>query len=148
MKSVYRSFARQCREESGVSTQLIEEFSNGEDINKLPADHELKCYIYCQYVHLEMMDEGVPIYKHEISIENIEVLSPEAQKIYMSMGSKCQRIKSKSKDPCEIAYLNAVCMKKADINVSQNILCNFLHLIYSKIIIFFLWFFSAIFYSK
>lgn len=120
MRNVYKSFRSECIRESGVTPELIQEFSDSEDLEHLPDDHSLKCYIYCQYRNMEMMDTEHPVIQMDILLENIGpgVMKPEHSQFFLNMGKKCFRIKTKTTDLCEVAYLFNVCLKKGDIDVS------------------------------
>lgn len=118
MRNTFASFKKRCVEESGVTQAMIDQFSDAEDLNKLPEQHELKCYIYCQYREMEMMDTVHPAIQMEILLENVESLGPVASEIFLNMGKKCSRLKYKTTDLCEVAYKFNVCLKKGDIHVS------------------------------
>lgn len=113
----YKSFNGKCREESQVTQESIDGFNDGEDFNKLPDDRALKCYMLCQMLKMEMMDPGVPTVKFDTVIENIGIFSDRDKDIFLNMGKRCTRPKSKTKDSCDMAYEFNKCMKKADINV-------------------------------
>lgn len=118
MRNIFNSFKSRCFKESGADQSMIDKFSDAEDLDNLPANRELKCYLYCQYREMEMMDSEQPVIKFDILMENIEVLRPEATQIFLNMGKKCRRLKFKTTDLCEVAYIFNVCLKKGDIDVS------------------------------
>lgn len=117
MIHAYKSFNRKCREESQVTQESIDGFNNGEDFNKLPDDRALKCYMLCQMLEMEMMEPGVPTVKMDIVVENIRTFSDRDKDIFLNMGKRCTRLKSKTKDSCDMAYDFNKCTKKGDINV-------------------------------
>lgn len=121
----YKSFSKACREESQVTQESIDKFNNGEDMDKLPDDQPLKCYMRCQMVFMEMMDPNAPIIKHDTVVENIHAFSDRDKDIFLNMGKRCTRVKSKVKEACDLAYVWNKCLKKADINVS---LCSKSHI--------------------
>lgn len=120
MKRVYQSFSRVCRAESNVTQESIDKFNDGEDFDNLPDDRPLKCFMMCQMVHMEMLDPLIPAVRFETVIENISIFTDEDRDIFVKMGRKCTKLRNKTKDACELAYLMNKCLKKGDINVSCN----------------------------
>lgn len=119
MVLVYKSFNRTCREESQVTQESIDKFNNGEDFNNLPTDRPLKCYMLCQMVQMEMIDPSTATLQFDIVVENIGVFTEEEKDLFLKMGKKCTRLKSKTKNAGDLAYDFNKCLKKGDINVSK-----------------------------
>lgn len=118
MIRAYRSFSRVCREESQVTQESIDRFNEGEDLNNLPDDRPLKCYMLCQMLHMEMMRPGIPLVQMDTVMENIAIFNERQKDIFLNMGKRCTRLKTKSKDSCDMAYDFNKCMKRGDVNVS------------------------------
>lgn len=118
MIRAYKSFNRTCREESQVTQESINGFNDGEDFDKLPNDRPLKCYMLCQMLHMEMMEPNSATLKIDNAVENIHAFSGRDKDIFLNMTKRCTRLKSKTKDSCDLAYDFNKCMKKGDINVS------------------------------
>lgn len=122
MIRAYKSFSRTCREESQVTQESIDKFNEGEDFNILPDDRPLKCYMHCQLLHMEMMQPGIPFVQMDTVLENIAIFDDRQKDIFLNMGKRCTRLKTKTKDSCDMAYEFNKCMKKGDVNVSPILL--------------------------
>lgn len=74
----------------------------------------LKCYMKCVMLELKTMDTEGNLDAGPI-MELVEQSEKWAQKILISMGAKCVRVKyPKDMDLCEKAYLVHKCLKEAD----------------------------------
>lgn len=119
VKSVYGASVRKCLEQSGAKQEQIDEFNDAEDLNHLPSDRTLKCYMHCQLVEMDMMesDQSATVFFHKV-VNGMQHLQARDQNIYLRMGSRCSMLKYHTNDPCEAAYIWNACLKKSDINVN------------------------------
>lgn len=68
--------------------------------------------------HMEMIEPGGAMVKMEIAVDNLHLFTDAVKDIFLNMAKRCTKIKTKSKDSCDVAYEFNKCMKKGDINVS------------------------------
>lgn len=101
-----------------MTQDLIDQFNDAEDFSKLPEDQSLKCYMYCQFRQMDMMDPDIPDMRFDVMAQNVEILQKWEQEIFLKMGRKCLRVRPKKKEVCEVAYAFNVCLKRGDIDVS------------------------------
>lgn len=103
---------------------MVQDFSDGEDLDNLPNDYKLKDYMYCCALQVGIMKEGSLNFHLEEVLEFINQLDPYYQDIYFGFNRRCS---NKLKEPREKLYAVNVCHKKNDIVVSTavyNSLCD------------------------
>lgn len=105
-----------CRNKTGVDPQMVRDFSDGEDFDKLPNDDKFKEYLLCQAIEFGVMKEGSPQLHVEGLLDYINSLEPYHQDIYFGFNKKCM---NKIKEPKEKVYQMNVCHKKNDVVVSM-----------------------------
>lgn len=97
---------------------MIRRFSDTDDLNNLPRDRELKCYMDCLLISSEMRSENSTSFNYVNIIEAMNRMPTYSQKILLHMSRGCIKFK-KSQDGCENAYTLNVCLKTNDKEVCK-----------------------------
>lgn len=100
-----------CLEIIKPDVKKLKEFEESADLDRLPDDRSIKCYMQCLLVEFELMTPNVAAFEFVKFLGAMDEMEPVEQNIYMKMFKKCNR---KYKDPCEMAYQAFVCMKRND----------------------------------
>ncbi|XP_037046033.1 uncharacterized protein LOC119081337 [Bradysia coprophila] len=101
---------RLCQDEYNIDARTLIEFEESSDLNNLPNDRSLKCYMLCTYKAFKLIvPESTKLQVVEL-FGTISNLDYDARTIYLKMTSGCSKIRSK--DLCEAVYIMNVCMKK------------------------------------
>lgn len=89
----------------------LEEFELSTDLDNLPNDRSIKCYMYCLIMEFEMMKPDSPAIDVTKFVGIMNDMTALEQNIYLKMFRKCNK---KYKDYCEMVYQMNVCAKRND----------------------------------
>ncbi|KAG4076091.1 hypothetical protein HA402_011437 [Bradysia odoriphaga] len=100
---------RNCQEEYNIDARTIIEFEDSSDLNDLPNDRSLKCFLLCTYNAFKLVvPDSTKLQVVEL-LGAISKMEYDDRTSYLKMTSGC---KLRSKDLCEAVYQLNVCMKK------------------------------------
>lgn len=117
VRRAFESSVKSCLNKTGATPQQIELFNAGQDFTNLPKNHELMCYMHCQLFELDLMEENGTDIRYDVAMQNLRLLRPDHQQIYLDMGKKCFNRRINAHNPCVVAYLWNICLKRGDIKV-------------------------------
>lgn len=100
-------------------SEIIRTFSDSDDIEHLPQNRELKCYLHCLFVSMNVMSETGVFNIGEMMSQTMD-LPDYLGKIVVRMTRGCLKQVAKIPDACNKTYEFHKCLKKNDAEVELN----------------------------
>lgn len=101
-----------CRNQTNIDAKLVKDFSDGDDLDNLPNDDILKEYMLCQNVGFGLMTPTSTQIYLDVLLNYVQSIDIYYQDICFKMGKRCFSLKEKN--PKELAYKMALCLKRND----------------------------------